>query len=681
MFKYAARKMGLMRKSPAMDPSLTRPQGLYGTGDVDLRKLKRLILAGKLAPCYPGREEVDEAEGTASLDECPICFLSYPCLNRSRCCASSICTECFLQVKAPSRVAPGEDPTAKCPFCKTPGYTVAFKGKKTESERQTERQEELEVEAAKARLREDQLRSQRDRADRRAAAAAAAESESAESERPPASAPPSAAGEGDPASPVPVGWEEEYAAMTPQRRNPEALRRPQSQSQSQSRARGSRAWTAPAPPSPLPDVESRWEARARALRAEALERERAGGGGFPSGARGRGPSGAEGEPARDADDAYYEVEGERAVMRELARRRGASARRGPGPFARRRDGSTGGEGAFDDDAEDSDSRVDPDALDPAFLRRIQEYVPARLLDAPIPAEARDAAGRRLDLEDVMMMEALYLSLRDQDRGETEEARRRREEEEAAAEAAEVADAIARVAAAEAAEAAARRGEAREGGDAAESAEAEAAGPDAGASSPAEAFVLEEDLVVSEASEAPSEASDATSEGSDASSEVSEVSLASSADAEAVEADVARVARLRVSSLSRENGTLASDLAELRRLADAARAREPSEREHPDTSPGGADESSEAGEGAPRRRSEEPPAEPAEGGGAAYSARAEAAGGAPGTGDRGEGEGGGGGGGEAAAPEPREASSLDSSRAEGRKAAAAPEGGGAAPTPA
>ena len=209
MFKYAARKMGLMRKSPAMDPSLTRPQGLYGTGDVDLRKLKRLILAGKLAPCYPGREEVDEAEGTASLDECPICFLSYPCLNRSRCCASSICTECFLQVKAPSRVAPGEDPTAKCPFCKTPGYTVAFKGKKTESERQTERQEELEVEAAKARLREDQLRSQRDRADRRAAAAAAAaRSESADPSARPPPPTPSAAGGGDPASPVPVGWEE-----------------------------------------------------------------------------------------------------------------------------------------------------------------------------------------------------------------------------------------------------------------------------------------------------------------------------------------------------------------------------------------------------------------------------------------------------------------------------------------
>ena len=429
-------------------------------------------------------------------------------------------------------------------------------------------------------------------------------------------------------------------------------------------------------------------ARAGAPR-EALERERARGEGFP---RPRRPSGAEGEPARDADDTYYEVEGERAVMRELARRRrGASARRGPGPFARRRDGSTGGEGAFDDDAEDSDSRVDPDALDPAFLRRIQEYVPARLLDAPIPAEARDAAGRRLDLEDVMMMEALYLSLRDQDRGETEEARRRREEEEAVAEAAEVADAIARVAAAEAAEAAARRGEAREGGDAAESAEAEAAGPDAGASSPAEAFVLEEDLVVSEASEAPSEGSDATSEGSDASSEgsevseVSEVSLAPSADAE-VEADVARVARLRVSSLSRENGTLASDLAELRRLADADRAREPSEREHANTSPDGAEESSEAGEGAPRRRSEEPPAEPAEGGGAAYSARAEAAGGAPGTGDRGEGdrgEGEGGAGRGARPPRPsrgkRRAWTLPGRR-EGRRRRP-PRARGAAPTPA
>ena len=87
-------------------------------------------------------------------------------------------------------------------------------------------------------------------------------------------------------------------------------------------------------------------------------------------------------------------------------------------------------------------------MDPEYLRRIQDYVPAHLLDDPPPRETLVAAGN-LDIEDVMMMEALYLSLRD---GEEEDERRRREEAEAAAEAAEVEAAIAAVAAAEAAEA-------------------------------------------------------------------------------------------------------------------------------------------------------------------------------------------------------------------------------------
>ena len=87
-------------------------------------------------------------------------------------------------------------------------------------------------------------------------------------------------------------------------------------------------------------------------------------------------------------------------------------------------------------------------MDPEYLRRIQDYVPAHLLDDPPPRETLVAAGN-LDIEDVMMMEALYLSLRD---GEEEDERRRREEAEAAAEAAEVEAAIAAVAAAS------RRGE-------------------------------------------------------------------------------------------------------------------------------------------------------------------------------------------------------------------------------
>ncbi|EEH54573.1 uncharacterized protein MICPUCDRAFT_19589, partial [Micromonas pusilla CCMP1545] len=71
-------------KSGRMDDRYTRPQGLYDHDDVDLKKLKRLIVKGKLAPCYPGKEQ--------DLDECPICFLSYPSLNHSKCCNSGICT-------------------------------------------------------------------------------------------------------------------------------------------------------------------------------------------------------------------------------------------------------------------------------------------------------------------------------------------------------------------------------------------------------------------------------------------------------------------------------------------------------------------------------------------------------------------------------------------------------------
>jgi hypothetical protein len=128
---YVATKMGL-RAKPTMDERYTKPQGLYTHGDVDLRKLKKLIVSGKLAPCYPGQEGGDDDDarvsapatsapapaavvssgasvgkgayeaagyGDVKLDECPICFLNYPSLNHSRCCKSVICTECFLQVK------------------------------------------------------------------------------------------------------------------------------------------------------------------------------------------------------------------------------------------------------------------------------------------------------------------------------------------------------------------------------------------------------------------------------------------------------------------------------------------------------------------------------------------------------------------------------------------------------
>jgi hypothetical protein len=58
------------RRRPAVEERHTRPQGLYPHPDIDLKKLRRLILEAKLAPCYPGADDP-----RADLDECPICFL------------------------------------------------------------------------------------------------------------------------------------------------------------------------------------------------------------------------------------------------------------------------------------------------------------------------------------------------------------------------------------------------------------------------------------------------------------------------------------------------------------------------------------------------------------------------------------------------------------------------------
>lgn len=61
----------LGRRRQVVDEKYTRPQGLYQIKDVDYKKLKKLILESKLAPCYPGGDESD----SVFLDECPICFL------------------------------------------------------------------------------------------------------------------------------------------------------------------------------------------------------------------------------------------------------------------------------------------------------------------------------------------------------------------------------------------------------------------------------------------------------------------------------------------------------------------------------------------------------------------------------------------------------------------------------
>ncbi|XP_004243185.1 E3 ubiquitin-protein ligase DA2L [Solanum lycopersicum] len=138
----------LGRRKQVVDDKYTRPQGLYQHKDVDVKKLRKLILDSKLAPCYPGDDDCPNA----NLEECPICFLYYPSLNRSRCCMKGICTECFLQMKTPNSTRP-----TQCPFCKTSNYAVEYRGVKTKEEKGIEQIEEQRVIEAKIRMRQQEL--------------------------------------------------------------------------------------------------------------------------------------------------------------------------------------------------------------------------------------------------------------------------------------------------------------------------------------------------------------------------------------------------------------------------------------------------------------------------------------------------------------------------------------------
>ncbi|KAL7601643.1 E3 ubiquitin-protein ligase DA2 [Lactuca sativa] len=147
----------LVRKRHQVDEKYTRPQGLYQHKDVDHKKLRKLILDSKLAPCYPGDDDCN-----CDLEECPICFLYYPSLNRSRCCMKGICTECFLQMKMPNSTRP-----TQCPFCKTFNYAVEYRGVKTKEEKGLEQIEEQRVIDAQIRMRRREIQDEEERMQRR----------------------------------------------------------------------------------------------------------------------------------------------------------------------------------------------------------------------------------------------------------------------------------------------------------------------------------------------------------------------------------------------------------------------------------------------------------------------------------------------------------------------------------
>ncbi|THU52923.1 hypothetical protein C4D60_Mb10t09010 [Musa balbisiana] len=148
-------KMG--RRRQVVDEKYTRPQGLYVLKDIDHKKLRKLILESKLAPCYPGLEDY-----SFTLEECPICFLYYPSLNRSRCCMKGICTECFLQMKPPHSTRP-----TQCPFCKTSNYAVEYRGAKTKEEKGMEQVEEQMVIEAQIRIRQKEIQDEAERMNKR----------------------------------------------------------------------------------------------------------------------------------------------------------------------------------------------------------------------------------------------------------------------------------------------------------------------------------------------------------------------------------------------------------------------------------------------------------------------------------------------------------------------------------
>ncbi|XP_078443828.1 E3 ubiquitin-protein ligase GW2-like isoform X3 [Wolffia australiana] len=116
-----------------VDERLTRPQRVtWQPSNVDYKKLRRLILSKKLAPCF---DAIDDPN--LDLEECPICFFYYPSLNRSRCCGKGICTDEAVECHA---------------ACATSYYAVEFRGARSREEKELELAEEQKVIQAKLRM-------------------------------------------------------------------------------------------------------------------------------------------------------------------------------------------------------------------------------------------------------------------------------------------------------------------------------------------------------------------------------------------------------------------------------------------------------------------------------------------------------------------------------------------------
>ncbi|KAL5989938.1 hypothetical protein ACLOJK_010833 [Asimina triloba] len=146
----------LGRRRHVIDEKYTRPQGLYEHRDVDHKKLRKLILDSKLAPCYPGDDEC-----AFDLEECPICFLVGSTNNTSALIdiITAVVVDFQLLPRLSVKFMASRIPSPVshwCPFCKTSNYAVEYRGARTKEERGMEQIEEQKVIEAKIRMQRQQ---------------------------------------------------------------------------------------------------------------------------------------------------------------------------------------------------------------------------------------------------------------------------------------------------------------------------------------------------------------------------------------------------------------------------------------------------------------------------------------------------------------------------------------------
>ncbi|KAL7566120.1 hypothetical protein ACA910_003893 [Epithemia clementina (nom. ined.)] len=134
--RHLLRNNGALGLSKAELEARCQPSGLYQSCNWEYKQIRRLIGDGKLAARTKGTEERMNDIDT----ECPICFLQYSAINKTRCCQAYLCTECYLQVRNP------KESSTPCPFCNQK-LTVVVAHISDEAARERKAEEQRVIEA------------------------------------------------------------------------------------------------------------------------------------------------------------------------------------------------------------------------------------------------------------------------------------------------------------------------------------------------------------------------------------------------------------------------------------------------------------------------------------------------------------------------------------------------------